>query len=241
MKKLRVLVACEYSGRVRDAFLAKGHDAMSCDLLPTDSPGPHYQGDVVDVLYQDWDMVISHPPCTYLTCAAEWAYAEVPMIKGKPRKIKKGTLVGAAREKARIEALEFVELIWKSPAKKKVLENPVGVIPARLAFMPKPQYIQQYNFGEDASKTTGLYLDGVEPLEGTRFVDPRMVCKCGYTFSYELGKHGCPNCNGEFKALPRWGNQTDSGQNKEPPSKTRWKNRSDTPIGIANAMADQWG
>ena len=237
---MRVLVACEYSGRVRDAFIARGHDAMSCDLLPTDKLGSHYQGNVLDVLGDGWDLIVAHPPCTYLTCAAEWAYKDK-----QKKKIKPGTLIGEDRRKARDEALEFVTAIWNAPAEKLAIENPVGVINKRLDFMPKPQWIQQYEFGEDASKKTGLWMRGLNPLTPTKFVEPRWVCGCGYTLEpgeYDAtGKYGCPNCLGEQQPKPRWANQTDSGQNREPPAALRWKIRSYTPQGIADAMAAQWG
>ncbi len=234
---MKVLVACEYSGRVRDAFIAKGHDAMSCDLLPTDQSGPHYQGDVLNILNEGWDLMICHPTCTYLTGAAEWAYENVPMIKGVPRKIKEGTLVGKERRAARQEALNFVDRLWNAPINKICLENPVGVIPKSRPDMPLPQYVQQYWFGEDASKKTGLWLKGLAKLKPTDMIAGRMVC-CG---SQVTDLHGCPNCNGDKKPLYRWGNQTDSGQNKLAPSKDRWKIRSTTPQGLANAMAEQWG
>jgi hypothetical protein len=269
---MRVLIACEYSGRVRDAFIAMGHDAMSCDLLATESPGPHYQGDVRNILdgymplsfahdcdpegdgwcqvrdidpaecncidpTQDgieyierdgelfgrpedspqWDLMIAHPPCTYLTGAAEWAYSDNPCIAGVPRKIKKGTLIGEARRQARQEALDFVALLWNAPIERICIENPVGVINANLDFMPQPQYIQQHWFGEDASKKTGLWLKNLPLLRPTNQIAPRIV-------------------NGK----ERWGNQTDSGQNKLPPSANRWKIRSTTPQGIAVAFAEQW-
>lgn len=233
---MRVLIACEYSGRVREAFKAKGHHALSCDLLPTDIPGNHYQGDIRHVLNDGWDLMIAHPPCTYLTCAAEWAYKDV-----QTKKIKPGTLIGQARRDARDEALAFVELLWNSSIKKVCIENPVGVINSRLSFMPNPQWIQHYQFGEDASKKTGLWLRGLDELIPTSDIPPRMVCGCGHVFSYSLGKYGCPNCCGDFKASPRWANQTNSGQNREPPAVDRWKIRSTTPVGIARAMADQWG
>ena len=215
---MRVLIACEYSGRVRDAFLNKGHDAISCDLLPTDSPGPHYQGDVFDIINGGFDLMIAHPPCTYLTGAAEWAFSDQPMINGKPRNIKPGTLIGAERRAARDEALNFVWRLWNCGIQKVCIENPVGVIPKNIPLMGKPQYIQQYWFGEDASKKTGLWLDGLPELKPTNEIQPRII-------------------NG----LKRWGNQTDSGQNKLPPTVDRWKIRSTTPKGIAQAMADQWG
>lgn len=215
---MKVLVACEYSGTVRDAFIKRGHDAISCDLLPTDKAGPHYQGDCFDLDWTEFDLVIAHPPCTYLTIAAEWAYKDDPGKNMKP-----GTLFGAARRKARDEALSFIERMWKQPVAKLCIENPVGVISRRLPFMPKPQYVQPYWFGEDASKKTGLWLRGLPELVPTNLVRGRQVC-------YE-GK----------QPVMRWSNQTDSGQNKLPPSPDRWKIRSTTYQGIADAMAEQWG
>lgn len=199
---MKVLVACEYSGRVRDAFRARGHNAWSCDLLPTESSeGIHYQGDIFDIAYDGWDLLIAHPPCTYLCVSGlHWN-------KRDP-----------SREQKTIEALEFVQKLWELPIEKKCIENPVGCINSRLPHMPKPQYIQPYRFGEDASKKTGLWLQGLPPLMGTQYIEPRIVG----------GKS-------------RWANQTDSGQNKLAPSEDRWKERSRTYQGIANAMAEQWG
>ena len=234
---MKILIACEYSGRVRDAFIAKGHDALSCDLLESDSLGNHYKGDMFDLDLGSFDMIIAHPPCTFLTGAAEWAFDDKPMIQGKPRNIKPGTLIGEDRRKAREDALKFVDRIWALPVNKICIENPVGVITKRLPHMGKPQYIQQYWFGEDASKKTGLWLKGLPPLTPTNYIDGRMVC-CGVQVS---DRYGCANCHGESKPVYRWANQTDSGQNKLPPSKDRWKIRSTTPRGIANAMASQWG
>ena len=210
---MRVLVACEYSGRVRDAFLARGFRAVSCDILPTDVPGPHYQGDVMDIIDDGWDLLIAHPPCTYLTIAAEWCYADNPKHKTKP-----GTLIGAERRQARQEALTFIDTLFNADIKHIAIENPRGVINKRLPHMPKPQWIQPYMFGDDASKNTGLWLKNLPPLVTTDYVEPRMV-------------------NGK----PRWANQTDSGQNRLPPSEDRWKIRSETYLGIAAAMAQQWG
>ena len=217
---MNVLVACEFSGRVRDAFIAKGHNAISCDLRPTVLVGPHYQGDVINLIHEKncFDLMICHPPCTYLTTAAEWAYRETPMINGVLRKMKKGTLVGSTRVKARQEALLFVDLLFNADIDKICLENPVGVINKYLPNMPKPQYVQQHWFGEDASKKTGLWLKGLSNLKPTNKIEPRYV-----------------------DGHPRWGNQTDSGQNKLPPTKDREKLRSITPQGLANAMAEQWG
>lgn len=229
---MRVLVGCEYSGRVRDAFLALGHDAMSCDTLPSDAPGPHYQGDVRDVLNDGWDLAIFHPPCTYLTGAAEWAYKDE-----QTKNIQPGTLIGAERREAREEAIAFVMLLANANIPRIAIENPVGVLSTR--WRKPDQFIQPYEYGEDASKKTCLWLKGLPPLRPTKFVEPRLVC-CGSVLPHH-DKYGCPNCNGEKVARPRWGNQTDSGQNKEPPAADRWKVRSTTWQGWADAMAAQWG
>ena len=198
---MRVLVACEYSGRVRDAFLAKGHYAMSCDLLPSDSlnSGDHYQGDVTKILDHDWDLMIAHPPCTYLSVSGmHW------------------TTRGLRDPKLTEDALDFVKLLMDAPIPKIALENPVSVISSRIR---KPdQIINPYEFGHDASKKTCLWLKNLPKLIATDFVEPRII-------------------NGR----KRWGNQTDSGQNKLAPSDDRWKIRSATYEGIAKAMAEQWG
>jgi hypothetical protein len=196
---VKVLIACEYSGTVRDAFTAFGHDAMSCDLLPTEAPGPHYQGSVIDILDQGWDLMIAHPPCTYLSVSGmHW------------------TTRGLRDPKLTEDALQFVKTLMDAPIPLIAIENPVSVISSRIR---KPdQIIAPYQFGHDASKKTCLWLKGLPPLRPTSFVEPRMV-------------------NGK----PRWGNQTDSGQNKLGPSDDRWKIRSATYQGIAKAMADQWG
>ena len=216
---MRVLVACEYSGTVRDAFLAAGHDAMSCDLLPTDSPGPHYQGDVFDIINDGWDLMIAHPPCTYLSVSGmHW------------------TTRGLRDPQLTEDALDFVRRLMAAPIDKIAIENPVSVISSRIR---KPdQVIHPYQFGHDASKKTCLWLKNLPPLKTTDFVEPRMVC-CGLTMK-RGDKHSCPNCNGSKAAKPRWGNQTDSGQNKLAPSADRWKERAKTYSGIAKAMADQW-
>lgn len=229
---MRVLVACEYSGRVRDAFIKRGHDAMSCDLLPSEEPGPHYKGNVLDIIEDGWDLMIAHPPCTYLTNAAEWAYLDT-----QKKKIKPETLIGAARREAREEAIKFVKVLAEANIKSIAIENPVGVLSTR--WRKPDQFIQPYEYGDDASKKTCLWLKGLHPLRPTAFIDPRLVC-CGVEV-LNNDKYGCPNCNGEKVARPRWGNQCDSGQNKLAPSHDRWKERSRTYQGIADAMADQWG
>ena len=218
---MRILIACEYSGTVRDAFAARGHDAMSCDLLPTDKPGKHYQGDVRDVLNDGWDLAIFHPPCTYLTSSAEWAYKDPDFQRypgvGYHQKLKPGTLFGAERRKARALAVEFFLLLWNSNIHRACIENPVGHISQHLRGAAR-QIIQPHQFGHDASKATCLWLKNLPKLRPTENIPPRIV-------------------NGK----PRWANQTDGGQSKLAPSKDRWKIRSTTYKGISEAMADQWG
>lgn len=150
---MRVLVACEYSGTVRDAFIAKGHDAMSCDLLPTDRKGPHYQGDVFDIIGDDWDLMIAHPPCTHLAVSgARW-------FKDK--------------QKEQLEALDFVRSLLDADIPRIALENPISVISSKIR---KPdQIIQPWQFGHDASKSTCLWLKGLPKLLPTNLVAPRIV------------------------------------------------------------------
>lgn len=153
---MRVLIACESSGVVRDAFIARGHDAVSCDLLPTSSKGPHHQGDVRDLLHDGWDLLIAHPPCTYLSVSGmHW------------------TTRGLRDPSLTESALEFVRLFMDAPIKRIAIENPVSVISTRIR---KPdQVINPYQFGHDASKKTCLWLKNLSPLRPTSFVEPRMV------------------------------------------------------------------
>jgi hypothetical protein len=148
---MRVLVACEYSGAVRDAFRARGHDAMSCDLLPTDVPGPHYQGDVRDVLDDGWDLMVAHPPCTHLAVSgARW-------FKDK--------------QAEQAEALAFVRLLLAAPVARIALENPISIISSRVR---KPdQVIQPWQFGHGETKATCLWLKNLPPLTPTDIVDGR--------------------------------------------------------------------
>lgn len=232
---MRILIACAYSDKEREEFAKRGHDAWSCDLLPSESNSDHhYQCDVRLVLNKGWDLMIAHPDCTYLTNSAAWAYKDGPYHQ----RVNPGTLVGAARRQARIEALDFVRLLLDAPIERIAIENPPGAIST--AISPATQYIQPHDFGDDASKITGLWLKNLPPLIPTKFIEPRYCC-CGVSFPYSLGKYGCPNCYGENKAKPRWGNQTDSGQNKLTPSQNRWKERARTYPGWAEAMAEQWG
>ena len=196
---MRVLIACEYSGAVRDAFIRAGHYAASCDLLPSESSlGDHYQGDVMDIIDHDWDLMIAHPPCTYLCSSG---------LHWNKRRLERAQQTEAA--------LDFVRQLLDAPIARIALENPIGCISTRIR---KPdQTIQPWQFGHDASKATCLWLKGLPPLMPTNQIAPRLV-------------------NGR----KRWGNQTDSGQNKLPPSADRWKIRSETYKGIADAMANQW-
>jgi site-specific DNA-cytosine methylase len=197
---MKILVACEYSGVVRDAFLRAGHYALSCDLLPCESTasGDHYQGDVRDVLDHGWDLMIAHPPCTYLSVSGmHW------------------TKRGLRDPKLTEDALGFVRALMDAPIESIAIENPVSVISSRIR---KPdQIVQPWQFGHDASKKTCLWLKNLPPLHATKIVEPRII-------------------NGR----KRWGNQTDSGQNRLAPSADRWKIRSATYQGIADAMAAQW-
>ena len=213
---MRVIIGFAFSGIERDMFAAMGHDAWSCDLLPCETPGKHYQGDIRDILYDGWDMMIAHPDCTYLTCSAEWAYGNGPYHQ----KVKPETLVGAARCKARDDALDMVRLLLAAPIKRKAIENPRGVISTRIR--PASQYIQPYDYGEDASKITGLWLENLPLLQPTKRVPGRIVTHNG-------------------KQVERWANQTDSGQNRLTPGPDRWKERARTYRGWSDAFAAQWG
>lgn len=197
---MRVLVACEFSGVVRDAFLRKGHDAISCDLEASTSPynlngrprWRFYRGDVRDILYEGWDLMIAHPPCTHL------AVSGARYFKDKQRE--------------QAEALAFVQTLLDAPIDRIALENPVSIISSRIR---KPdQIIQPWMFGHPESKKTCLWLKNLPKLEPTNVLT--------------LPESG------------RWNNQTPSGQNNLGPSKDRWKIRSRTYEGIAEAMAEQW-
>jgi len=191
-KPMKVLVACEYSGIVRDAFTIKGHDAWSCDILPTDNPnGNHYEGDVKDILYNDWDLIIAHPPCTYFAnSGVRWLYE-------KPNR-------WAELDKS----AEFFNLFLDHPCEKVAIENPV-IHKHALKLINNRKYtqtIQPWQFGHGETKRTCLWLKGLPKLQPTNIVEGR-----------------------EQRV---W---------KLAPSKDRWKLRSTTFQGIANAMADQWG
>lgn len=218
---MRVLIGCEQFGKVREAFRARGYDAWSCDLKPTRDGSPfHFHGDVLSVLGNGWDLAIFHPDCTYLTNSAEWAYKDPDFDRypgvGYHQKLKPGTLFGAERRKSRAEAVAFVKTLLAAPIPRIAIENPIGHLTQHLG--SADQTIQPHQFGDDASKATCLWLKNLPKLVPTNPVAPRLVG----------GK-------------PRWGNQTDGGQNKLPPSAERAMLRAATYPGIAAACADQWG
>lgn len=180
---MKVIVACEYSGRVREAFTVRGHDAISCDFLPTEIPGPHYQGDVRDIIEKAWDLMVAFPPCTYLAVSgARWH---------------SGTL-------AQRDALCFVRFLMDADIPRIAIENPVSAISSHIR---KPdQIIQPWQFGHGETKATCLWLKNLPKLVPTDVVEGRE---------------------------PR--------VHRMSPGKDRWKNRSRTYPGIAEAMGAQWG
>lgn len=193
---MRILIACEYSGAVRDALLRRGHDAISCDLLPTDAPGPHIEGDVLPHLGDGWDMMIAFPPCTDLAASGA-KHFDAKRADGRQAR-----------------AAAFFMALVNAPIPRVAIENPVGVMST--LYRPPDQIIQPYEYGHEATKTTCLWLRGLPPLQPTRVVGKgaRHVTKGG-------------------NSLPAWYNL--------PPSADRWKIRSATWPGIAEAMAEQWG
>ncbi len=170
---MKVLVACEYSGIVRDAFLKRGHDATSCDILPSESDlGKHYKGDVRDILDDGWDLMIAHPPCTYLSVSgARWFYhpedKHLDYVDRRPHPLHPN------RKQLQQEALDFVQLLLDAPINKIALENPVSVISTRIR---KPdQIIQPYQFGHETAKTTCLWLKNLPKLKETNNVYDHMM------------------------------------------------------------------
>lgn len=216
----RILIGYSCCGLTREAFERQGHDVVTCDLLPARDNSPfHIQGDIWKEALKNgqWDMAVLHPMCTYLTCSAAWAFTDGPYHQ----KVKPDTLVGAERRAAREEALDNFRRLLDLPF-PVAIENP-AVSFVNNAIRPPSQIIQPHQFGDDASKATGLWLTkGLPNLVPTKQVEPRWV----------RGKNG---------VLPRWANQTDSGQNRLSPSEDRWLERSKTYPGIAAAMGEQWG
>ena len=182
---MKVLIACEYSGTVRDEFLACGHDAMSCDLLPTDVLGPHYQGNVLDVLQNGWDLMIAHPPCTHLAVSgARWW---------------KDKLVEQS------EALKFVRLLLDAPIKKIALENPISKIST--AIRKPDQIIQPWQYGHGETKATCLWLKNLPLLTPTNIVDGREARVHRMSPSPDRWKHRSTTLQGIAAAMAaQWGN-----------------------------------
>lgn len=180
---MKILVACEFSGTVRDAFTKLGHYALSCDLLPTDVPGEHYQGNVLDIIDDGWDLMVAHPPCTHLAVSgARWFKDKIEEQK---------------------ESLDFVKQLMEAPIQRICIENPISIISSRIR---KPdQIIQPWMFGHGETKATCLWLKNLPKLIPTNIVEGRE---------------------------PRI--------HKLPPTEDRWKIRSKTFQGIADAMAQQW-
>jgi len=255
---MRVLVACEYSGQVRRAFANLGHDVLSADFEPAEDGSPyHYQGDCFDLINdQHFDLMIAHPPCTYLSVSGmHW------------------TARGMRDPQLTEDALAFVQRLMDAPIARIAIENPVSIISSRIR---KPdQIVQPWMFGDDASKKTCLWLKGLPLLEPyyPSIVPPkgwsRVMSAADMVECEECGEPFCPECNTHYTDCecigpteadvtlkemhgvlfgtrvnpaprPTWGNQTPSGQNKLGPSPDRWKERSRTYQGIADAMAAQW-
>lgn len=196
---MKVLVACEYSGRVRDAFIKNGHDAMSCDLLPTDADGPHYQGDVFDLDLTEFDLMIAHPPCTYLTnSGVSWLHKD------------------PSRWDKLDDGAAFFKALLDAPVPRICIENPImhKYAKERIGGAKQSQIVQPWMFGHMEQKATCLWLKGLPLLEPTK------------------------NVKSEMMDLPD--NQRQR-LHYLPPSADRWKLRSTTYQGIADAMAEQWG
>ncbi len=196
---MRILVACEYSGTVRDAFAKLGHFAMSCDILPSDKPGNHYQGNVLDILDQDWDLMIAHPPCTYLTnSGVSWLHKD------------------PTRWAQLDDGAAFFKLLLDAPIPRKAIENPImhKYAKERIGGVKQSQIIQPWMFGHMEQKATCLWLNNLPLLQPTN------------------------NVKEEMMKLPK--NQRER-LHYLPPSADRWKIRSTTYQGIADAMAAQWG
>lgn len=238
---MRVFIGMETSGQLRRRFKANGHDVISCDLLPAEdgtrrpeshgsgSTGGHIIGDVFQTL--EWlkgagwwpDLAIFHPDCTYLTVSAAWAYKDPDLIRypgvGYHQRLAPGTLFGADRRAARDAAIADWERIDALPIAQKAAENPARGSLSK-AFRPPEQRIQPYEFGDDASKETGLWLWNLPPL----VIYPKLFVP--------------PTLRANGKRY--WANQTDTGQNRVSPGDLRWQERSRTYDGIADAFAANW-
>lgn len=220
---MRWLIGYSTCPHTRAALEAQGHEVWTCDLRADPHPR-HLQCDIWEVAERPgWDAGIFHPTCTYLTCSAAWAFNDPDFDRypgvGYHQKVQPGTLTGAAHRAARAEAIENFKRLDALPY-PKAIENPAPSFISK-AHRPPDQTIQPYQFGDDASKRTGLWLDRLPQLVPTRRVQGRIVIHNG-------------------KPVERWANQTDSGQNRLSPGQDRWLDRSKTYPGIAAAFA-QWG
>jgi hypothetical protein len=202
---MRVLVACEFSGTVRDAFIARGHDAMSCDLEATDVPGPHYQGDMFDIINDGWDLMIAHPPCTHLAVSGA-KHFEKKRADGRQQ-----------------QGIDFFLRVVNSPIPKIAVENPIGIMSN--IYRKPDQIIQPWQFGDEAQKTTCLWLKNLPHLRPTKIVNK------GKFYVSPSGKK-----------LPAWyGDAEVNGKKIAYGSAEMKKIRNKTFQGIADAMAEQWG
>lgn len=220
---MNVLVACEFSGIVRDAFKAEGHNAWSCDLLPTEQEGQHFQADIFQVLDMTagfWDLMIAFPDCTFLTVAqAKWYYH--PDDKHKDYADRRPHPLYPNRREDQHKAIGFVQDLMDADVPRIAIENPVGKIST--AIRKPDQTIHPYEHGHDASKRTCLWLQNLPVLVPTGYVPPRIIE------------------SGPYKGAKRWANQSPCGAEKTGPSADRWKKRSRTYPGIAKAMVERWG
>lgn len=220
---MKVLIGYSTDTNTLNAFASRGHDVYTCDLLPAEHSN-HLQCDVWEVANDKWDLAIFHPMCTYLTVSAAWAfkdpdYERYPSV-GYHQRVKESTLTGASRREAREQAIENFKRLDALPY-PHAIENPAPSFVSSIYRKPS-QTIQPYEFGDSASKRTGLWLKDLPLLQPTNRVAGRLVTYRG-------------------KTVERWDNQTDSGQNRLSPSANRWLERSKTYPGIALAMGSQWG
>lgn len=212
---MRVLIACEYSGIVREAFAKLGHEAYSCDILPTEIPGNHFQCDVMEIINDNWDLMIAHPPCTYLSVSgAQWYYH--PEDKNLPVELRRPHPKYPNRAKDREDAIDFFMKLVNAPIDRIAIENPVGIINSR--YRKPDQIIQPFMFGDQARKTTCLWLKSLPLLQPTNIVDE------GERTFFKSGK-----------SHPKWYSDAFVKSADE-----RRKLRSKTFQGIADAMAKQW-
>lgn len=223
---MRILIGCECSGIIREAFKARGHDAWSCDLKPSELPGQHIQDDLLlQIDTGEWDLMIAHPECTFLTVSNTY------ITRGCSKYTKEEA------EKLRSRAVLFFVALVNAPIGKVCIENPIGIMST--LYKKPTQIIQPWHFGHPESKATCLWLKGLPRLNSTGFAEFKNYrCRCGNVFEASAGKYGC--CT-DYAAKPLWDNMTPSGQNKLGPSPTRSADRARTYSGIAEAMAAQWG